>query len=196
MKVRWGYLILLGSLFSLEVAAFSAMPRNYSTERMQAIKKADNQASVNWKLVSQEINEKNEYVYDGDKTDDTMSDRVLPKISDGSWGYVVNGKVQEAASVNAANLAGWWHVKNGWVDWSDGILETADGWHKYVSGKQEVTANETVESNPGDVVFLKRRWYRRLFLYRSCAEREWNFLDEKAGALIQKMTGVVPDTIE
>ena len=89
-------------------------------------------------------------MYDGDKTDDTMSDRVLPKISDGSWGYVVNGKVQEAASVNAANLAGWWHVKNGWVDWSDGILETADGWHKYVSGKQEVTANETVESNPGD----------------------------------------------
>lgn len=56
-------------------------------EHMQAIKKADNQPSVNWKLVSQEINEKNEYVYDGDKTDDTMSDRVLPKISDGSWGY-------------------------------------------------------------------------------------------------------------
>ena len=92
-----GYLMLLGILFSLEVAAFSANAQELQPERMQAIKKADNQASVNWKLVSQEINEKNEYVYDGDKTDDTMSDRVLPKISDGSWGYVVNGKVQEAA---------------------------------------------------------------------------------------------------
>ena len=100
VKVRWGYLMLLGILFSLEVAAFSANAQELQPERMQAIKKADNQASVNWKLVSQEINEKNEYVYDGDKTD-----------------------------VNAANLAGWWHVKNGWVDWSDGILETADGWH-------------------------------------------------------------------
>ena len=64
MKVRWGYLILLGILFSLEVAAFSANAQELQPERMQAIKKADNQASVNWKLVSQEINEKNEYVYD------------------------------------------------------------------------------------------------------------------------------------
>lgn len=90
VKVRWGYLMLLGILFSLEVAAFSANAQELQPERMQAIKKADNQSSVNWKLVSQEINEKNEYVYDGDKTDDTMSDRVLPKISDGSWGYVMN----------------------------------------------------------------------------------------------------------
>ena len=55
------------------------MPRNCNPSVCRTIKKADNQASVNWKLVSQEINEKNEYVYDGDKTDDTMSDRVLPK---------------------------------------------------------------------------------------------------------------------
>lgn len=58
VKVRWGYLILLGILFSLEVAAFSANAQELQPERMQAIKKADNQASVNWKLVSQEINEK------------------------------------------------------------------------------------------------------------------------------------------
>ena len=47
-KVRWGYLILLGILFSLEVAAFSANAQELQPERMQAIKKADNQASVNW----------------------------------------------------------------------------------------------------------------------------------------------------
>ena len=60
VKVRWGYLMLLGILFSLEVAAFSANAQELQPERMQAIKKADNQSSVNWKLVSQEINENNE----------------------------------------------------------------------------------------------------------------------------------------
>ena len=51
VKVRWGYLMLLGILFSLEVAAFSANAQELQPERMQAIKKADNQSSVNWKLM-------------------------------------------------------------------------------------------------------------------------------------------------
>ena len=48
VKVRWGYLMLLGILFSLEVAAFSANAQELQPERMQAIKKADNQSSGNW----------------------------------------------------------------------------------------------------------------------------------------------------
>ena len=40
VKVRWGYLMLLGILFSLEVAAFSANAQELQPERMQAIKKA------------------------------------------------------------------------------------------------------------------------------------------------------------
>ena len=38
VKVRWGYLMLLGILFSLEVAAFSANAQELQPERMQAIK--------------------------------------------------------------------------------------------------------------------------------------------------------------
>lgn len=109
------------------------------------------------------------------------------KISDGSWGYVMNGKVQETASVNAANLAGWWHVKNGWVDWSDGILETADGWHKYVGGKQEVTANEIVESNPGGWFFLKDGTVD--FSYTGLAQNENGIFWMKAGGFDTEMIG-------
>ena len=43
------------------------------------------------------------------------------------------------------------------------------------------------------MVFLKDGT-DRLFLYRSCTEREWNFLDESRG-FDTEMTGVVPDTI-
>lgn len=44
VKVRWGYLILLGLLFSLEVAVFPAKAQELQSGRMQTIKKADNQA--------------------------------------------------------------------------------------------------------------------------------------------------------
>ena len=107
VKVRWGYLMLLGILFSLEVAAFSANAQELQPERMQAIKKADNQASVNWKLVSQEINEKNEYVYDGDKTDDTMSDRVLPKSTGNSICQCSKSCRLVACKERLGGLVGW-----------------------------------------------------------------------------------------
>ena len=219
-KPRWGHLILAGLLFALEVAAFPAKAQELQSDSTQDIVRAlskgsdsaiqsmesqnfeeqilethisEAQATVNWKLVSQEINEKNEYVYDGDKTDDTMSDRVLPKISDGSWGYIVNGKVQDTASVNAANLAGWWHVKNGWVDWSDGILYTADGWHKYVGGKKELTANETVENNAAGWFYLKDGTVD--FSYTGLAQNENGVFWMNAGVFDTGMTGIVPDTI-
>ncbi|MFR5117181.1 MAG: hypothetical protein ACLTDV_09260 [Eubacterium sp.] len=87
------------------------------------LKRADNQPSVNWKLVSQEINEKNEYVYDGDKTDDShvasgIAGKSVMEVGD----MPRSEKGGETVSVNAANLAVLVVCKNGWVDWFDGIL--------------------------------------------------------------------------
>lgn len=101
---------------------------------------------VTWKKVTQGINEQNEYVYDGKKTDVTMSSRVLEKTSAGIWGYIDQGKVKNTDSVIAPNGNGWWHVVNGWVDTSSGIYSTMDGAYKFVNGRLERTENETVDS--------------------------------------------------
>ena len=103
------------------------------------------QPGVTWKKVTQGINEKNEYVYDGNKTDSTMTSRVLEKTSAGIWGYIDQGKVKNTDSILVPNGEGWWHVQNGWVDTSSGVYSTTGGVFKFVNGKLERTENETLE---------------------------------------------------
>ena len=131
VKVRWGYLML----FTAGGGSIFGNAQNCNPSICRLLRRRTITCQLNW---FREINEKAN-MNDGDKTG-SMSDRVLPKISDGSWGYVVNGKVQETASVNAAKscrLVACKERLGGLVEWNFG---DCDGWHKYVSGKQEVTA--------------------------------------------------------
>ena len=101
------------------------------------------EASINWKVVSQEINTQNQYVYDGSKTDFTMNG-MAQKKSDGRWGYVSNGVVAKTGSLLVPNWNGWWHVTNGWVDTSTGVFDTTTGKYLFTNGKYDMTANQTV----------------------------------------------------
>lgn len=104
------------------------------------------EAGVTWKKVTQGINEQNQYVYDGNKTDGTMSARVLEKTSAGIWGYIDRGIVKNTDSILTPNGGGWWHVVNGWVDTSSGVYSTTDGAFEFVDGKLDCMANQTVAS--------------------------------------------------
>jgi len=104
------------------------------------------EAGVTWKKVTQGINEQNQYVYDGNKTDGTMSSRVLEKTSAGIWGYIDRGIVKNTDSILTPNGGGWWHVVNGWVDTSSGVYSTTDGAFEFVDGKLDFMANQTVAS--------------------------------------------------
>lgn len=109
---------------------------------------------VTWKKVTQGINDHNLYVYNGNKTDGTMSSRVLEKTTVGIWGYIDQGRVKNTDSIITPNGEGWWHVVNGWVDTSSGIYSTTDGTFKFVNGKLDRTANETVETYRNQYCYL------------------------------------------
>ena len=81
------------------------------------------EASVIWKEVSQDINDKDQYVYDTDKTDATMPSLVLSKSSIGVLGYIDRGIVQKnTGSLLVPNWEGWWHMKGGWKQDTDGLI--------------------------------------------------------------------------
>lgn len=109
---------------------------------------------VTWKKVTQGINDQNLYVYDGNKTDGTMPSRVLEKTTAGIWGYIDQGKVKNTDSIITPNGEGWWHVVNGWVDTSSGIYSTTDGAFKFVNGRLDRTANETVDTYRNQYYYL------------------------------------------
>lgn len=109
---------------------------------------------VTWKKVTQGINDQNLYVYDGNKTDGTMPSRVLEKTTAGIWGYIDQGKVKNTDSIITPNGEGWWHVVNGWVDTSSGIYSTTDGAFKFVNGRLDHTANETVDTYRNQYCYL------------------------------------------
>ena len=102
------------------------------------------EAEVKWKIVTQEINEAQQYVYDGDKTDITING-VYPAQTGNRWGFVDQGVVKDTESILVANWNGWWHVVNGWVDWNSGIFDTTSGKYKFTNGKCEFPLNQTVE---------------------------------------------------
>ena len=85
------------------------------------------EASVTWKEVSQDINEKDQYVYDTDKADATMPSLVLPKSSTGVLGYIDRGIVQKnTGSLLVPNWEGWWHMKGGWKQDTNGLIQLDD----------------------------------------------------------------------
>lgn len=104
--------------------------------------------SVTWKNVSQGINSSDQYVYDGTKTDPTMSDAVIQKSS-GVWGYISNGKVDTSKYGIYPNCNGWWFVKYGWVDFSvTGVSKVRDEeWYSFAAGKRLITDHRTALKN-------------------------------------------------
>ena len=55
------------------------------------------EAEVKWKVVTQEINEEQQYVYDGDKPDVTING-VFPDQTGNQWGFVDQGVVKDIES--------------------------------------------------------------------------------------------------
>lgn len=95
---------------------------------------------MTWKEVSQDINEKDQYVYDTDKTDATMPSLVLPKSSTGVLGYIDRGIVQKnTGSLLVPNWEGWWHMKDGWKQDTNGLIQLDDGgWYQFSNGRLQV----------------------------------------------------------
>lgn len=125
------------------MAAVMAMPANTVY--------AASQATVTWKNVSQGIDSAGRYVYDGSKTDPTMSGLVLKQLDSGSpgkWGYVNKGAVQRVSGLYP-NYNGWWKVENGWVNFDvNTIAKVADGeWYSFTGGKRQFKNNRTVMKN-------------------------------------------------
>ena len=111
------------------------------------------EAEVKWKVVTQEINEEQQYVYDGDKPDVTING-VFPDQTGNQWGFVDQGVVKDTESILVPNWNGWWHVVNGWVDWNSGIFDTTSGKYKFTNGKCEFPLNQTVEMSGSNGWYL------------------------------------------
>lgn len=111
------------------------------------------EAEVKWKVVTQEINEEQQYVYDGDKPDVTING-VFPDQTGNQWGFVDQGMVKDTESILVPNWNGWWHVVNGWVDWNSGIFDTTSGKYKFTNGKCEFPLNQTVEMSGSNGWYL------------------------------------------
>ena len=145
MKKRIGLLALAGILVVTPVATARPVLAN--------------EASVTWEKVEQGIDDNNQYVYkkaDGTyKTDATMPSGVLKQFNGSKYGYITNGKVlTNSGSIVAPNWSGWWHIVNGWVDTSSGLLNTATAWYVFDSGKQVVTENETLSTNSNGTYYV------------------------------------------
>lgn len=104
--------------------------------------------SVTCRVVSQGINSSNQYVYDGSKTDITMSGRVLNKAGQ-LWYLINNGTVATSVSGVFPNQYGWWYIKDGMVDFSvNGVRQAGDGdYYIFENGKRLLTENQTVAHN-------------------------------------------------
>ena len=114
------------------------------------------EASVTWKEVSQDINDKDQYVYDTDKTDATMPSLVLSKSSIGVLGYIDRGIVQKnTGSLLVPNWEGWWHMKGGWKQDTDGLIQLDDGgWYQFSNGRLQVSENETAKNSSKGWLFF------------------------------------------
>ena len=151
------------------------------------------EAGVTWKKVTQGINTQDKYVYDGNKTDETMFSRVLEKTSAGIWGYIDQGKVKNTDSILTPNGNGWWHVVNGWVDTSSGIYNTTDGAFKFANGRLERMANQTVDSYQNQRCYLLDGKVDRM--YTGLAANENGIYWVSQGTVDESYTSIVKDTI-
>lgn len=102
---------------------------------------ATSRATMSWKEVSQTINSSNQYVYNGNQFDFSLSGRLLP-AADG-WGYVENGKVNTSKSGVFHSVNGWYLVTNGWVDFNTSGIKWIDGdnYYSFDHGKWVLTDN-------------------------------------------------------
>ena len=146
LKKRLGLLALAGILTAAPVV--SALPA------------LANEASVSWEKVEQGIDDNNQYVYkkaDGTyKTDSTMSSAVIKQFNGSKYGYIANGKVlTSSGNIVAPNWSGWWHIANGWVDKTSGLLNTETAWYLFDAGKQVITENETLATNANGTFYIK-----------------------------------------
>ena len=108
------------------------------------------EASVTWKEVSQDINDKDQYVYDTDKTDATMPSLVLSKSSIGVLGYT-NGRLQVSENETAKNSSkGWLFLRDGKADLSySGLVANENGIFWADNGVVTTTKTEVVKDTIG-----------------------------------------------
>ena len=132
---------LLKKLFSKKVAAMTLASITAVSSLTPAMAADATRGTVTWKSVSQEINASNQYVYDGNKTDFTLSGRLLPAAK--GWGYIENGKVDTTKSGVFPGINGWFLVRNGWVDFNTTGLKwlNGDNYYSFNAGKVVFTDN-------------------------------------------------------
>ncbi len=118
---------------------------------------SENRGTVSWKEVSQDINSSDEYVYDGSKKDPSMTSLAVKKSSTGILGYINKGVVQKSSgSLLVSNIDGWWYMRNGWKQDTSGLVKIDDkNWYSLVSGRLQVSANETIGYTGSTWVYMK-----------------------------------------
>lgn len=154
-----------------------------------------NEASITWKEVTQEINEQDQYVYDGTKTDFTMPSLILPKRGSGAFCYIDRGVVQKnTGSLLVPNWDGWWHIKNGWKADTSGLTQLDDGgWYQLSNGLLQISENETAKNSSKGWLFLRDG--KADFGYSGLVANENGIYWVERGVVSNTKTEVVKDTI-
>ena len=135
---------LLKKLFSKKVMAMVLSGITVASCLTPAMAAETTRGTVSWKSVSQGINSSNQYVYDGNKTDFSLTGRILSKGD--SKGYIENGKVNASKNGLLPALDGWYLITNGWVNTSYSSLKwiSGDNYYSFKNGKLVMTDNRTV----------------------------------------------------
>lgn len=156
-------------------------------------------ASVTWKTVEQGINNNDQYVYDGNKLDYSMSNAILYKKSADKWGYIKNGVVDKNSGVLVVpNWSGWWLIRDGWLDMSTstGLMNmdsTGSNYLQFKNGLWQLSQNETLASNEVGWFFVRNG--KVDFTYTGLAANENGIFYVQGGAVNFNYTGIVPDNI-
>ena len=132
---------LLKKIFSKKAMVMVLAGVTVASSLTPAMAAETTRGTVTSKVVSQSINSYNQYVYDGNKTDFTLSGRLLPAAK--GWGYIENGKVNTSKSGLFPNSNGWFVVRNGWVDFNTTGLKwlNGDNYYSFNAGKVVFTDN-------------------------------------------------------
>ncbi len=132
---------LLKKIFSKKAMVMVLAGVTVASSLTPAMAAETTRGTVTSKVVSQSINSYNQYVYDGNKTDFTLSGRLLPAAK--GWGYIENGKVNTSKSGLFPSSNGWFIVRNGWVDFNTTGLKwlNGDNYYSFNAGKVVFTDN-------------------------------------------------------